>query len=185
MAKTLVAVCLLMAFFVRDLRLLIVAGRARIPTACALYALLFFLYAAALGSWLSFEQIREPNLVTIGGRVGAGIVAIHLVLCGVTWRMSRFRIASWAWVVALVPSPAVLLSLCFATGALPENIGSSLGPLSVPLFSLIWIALIVPLAYEMVRGPLMGDRFLSIHSLRFVGLLNLSSLLCFVDQFNL
>jgi len=49
MAKTLVAICVLMAFFVRDLRLLVAAGRSRIATACAVYAVLFFLYTAALG----------------------------------------------------------------------------------------------------------------------------------------
>lgn len=62
MAKTLLAVCILVAFFVRDLRLLVAAGRSRIVTACAVYAILSFLYAAALGSRLSLAQIQKPNL---------------------------------------------------------------------------------------------------------------------------
>lgn len=185
MGKMLLPLCVLVAFFVRDLRLLVAAGRSRVVTACAVYAVLFFLYAAALGSWLSLAQIPEPNLLKINGPIWVGIVAVHFVLCGLTWQMSRVRTSGGVWVVALAPSPAVLLSLCLAAGALPDKIGISLGLLSLPLFVLIWIALIVPLAFEMVRRPLKGDRFLSIRSLRFVALLNLSSLLCFVDQFNL
>jgi hypothetical protein len=181
MAKTVVAVCILIAFFVRDFRLLVAAGRSRIATGCAVYALLFFLYAAALDFWLSLAQIPKPNLLTIGARVWIDIVVFHVVLGGLTWWMSRQDGGRRAWMLALAPSPAVLLSLCFAAGALPENIGISLGLLSLPLFSLIWIALIVPFAYEMVRGPL-SERFLSLRSLRGVALLNLSSLLCFVDQ---
>jgi hypothetical protein len=164
MAKTLLAICVLMAFFVRDLCLLLAAGRSRVGTACVIYAVLFFLYTAALGALLSYAQIQEPNLITIDGRIWAGIVAVHVVLCGLTWWMSRQEGALPAWVVVLAPSPAVLLSLCFAVGALPDQIGISLGPLGLPLFGVIWIALIVPLAYEMVRGPLTSDRFLSIHS---------------------
>jgi hypothetical protein len=184
MAKTLLTICILVAFFVRDLRLLVAAGRSRIATACAAYAVLFLLYSAALGSWLRFAQIQTPDLMTIDGWIWAGIVAIHVILCGLTWWLSREGRTSPAWVVALAPSPAVLFSLCLVTGALPAEIGISLGLLSLPLFSLIWIALIAPLAYEMVRVPL-SDRFLSLRSLRFVALLNLSSLLCFVDQFSL
>jgi glucan phosphoethanolaminetransferase (alkaline phosphatase superfamily) len=181
----LLAICVLMAFFFRDLRLLVAAGRSLIGTACAVYAVLFFLHTAALGALLSFAQIHEPNLITIDERVWVGVVGVHVVLCGLTWWMSSQEGVRRAWVVVLAPSPAVLLSLCFVVGALPDKVGISLGPLSLPLFGLIWIALIVPLAYEIVRGPLMSDRFLSIRSLRFVALLNLSSLLCFVDQFNL
>jgi hypothetical protein len=184
MAKTLLAICVLMAFFVRDVRLLVVAGRSRIATACAVYAVLFFLYTAALGFGLGLAQVQTPNLMTIDERIWAGIVAVHVALCGVTWWLSRGGGASLAWVIALAPSPAVLLSLCLMTGALPEELGISLGLLSLPLFSLIWIALIAPLAYEIVRVPL-SARFVSLRSLRFVALLNLSSLLCFVDQFNL
>jgi hypothetical protein len=184
MAKTLVAGCILVAFFVRDFRLLVAADRSRIATGCAIYAFLFFLYAAALDSWLSFARIQRPDLLTIGGRVWTGIVGFHVVLGGLTWWMSRQKGGRRAWMLALAPSPAVLLSLCFAAGALPENIGISLGLLSLPLFSLIWIALIVPLAYETVRGPL-SNRFLSLRSLRGVALLNLSSLLCFVDRLDL
>jgi hypothetical protein len=182
MAKTLFAGCVLAAFSVRDLRLLVAAGKRRIVAACAVYAVLFFLYAAALSFGLGLAQIHTPNLMTIDGRIWGGIVAVHVTLCGVTWRLSRGGGASRAWVVALAPSPAVLFSLCLATAALPDEIGISLGLLSLPLFSLVWIALIAPLAYEMVRGPL-SDRFLSLRSLRFVALLNLSCLLCFVDQF--
>src|SRR5579864_757670 len=143
MAKTLLAICVLTAFFVRDLRLLVAAGRGRIQSACTVYAVLFFLYTAALGALLSFAQIQQPNLITIGQRVWAGVVCVHLLLCGLTWWMSRQESARPAWVVVLTPSPAVLLSLCFAPGALPDKIGISLGPLSLPLFGLIWIALIV------------------------------------------
>jgi hypothetical protein len=154
-------------------------------TACGVYAVLFFLYTLTLGSWLRLAQIHKPDLLRIDGLIWMSIVAVHVVLFGLTWQMSRVRAARSVWVVALAPSPAVLLSLCFAARALPEKIGLSLGLLSLPLFVLIWIALIVPLAYEIVRRPLKGDRFLSIRSLRFAALLNLSSLLCFVDEFNL
>jgi hypothetical protein len=184
MAKALFAGCVLAAFFVRDLRLLVAASKRRIVTACAVYAVLFFLYAAALSFGLGLAQIQTPNLMTIDGRIWGGIVAVHVTLCGVTWRLSRGGDASRAWVIALAPSPAVLVSLCFMTGALPEELGISLGLLSLPLFSLIWIALIAPLSYEIARVPL-SARFVSLRSLRFVALLNLSSLLCFVDQFNL
>jgi hypothetical protein len=162
----------------------VAAGTSRIATACALYAILFFLYAAMLGSWLGFIHIQTPNLMTIDGRIWAAIVVVHVALCGLTWWLSRDGASRRVWLVALAPSPAVLLSLCLVTAALPEEIGISLGLLSLPLFSLIWIALIAPLAYEIVRVPL-SARFVSLRSLRFVALLNLSSLLCFVDQFNL
>ena len=122
--------------------------------------------------------------MTIDGRISAGIVAVHVVLCRLTWWMSREGGSRRAWVVALAPSPAVLLSRCLVTAALSEEIGISLGLLSLLLFSLLWIALVAPLAYETVRAPL-SARFVSLRSLRFVALLNLSSLLCFVDQFNL
>ena len=184
MAKTLLAICVLIALFFRDLRLLVAAGTSRIATACALYAILFFLYAAVLGSWLGFSHIQTPNLMTIDGRIWAAIVVVHVALCGLTWWLSRDGASRRVWLVALAPSPAVLLSLCLVTAALPEEIGMSLGLLSLPLFSLIWIALIAPLSYEIVRVPL-SARFVSLRSLRFVALLNLSSLLCFVDQFNL
>lgn len=84
-------------------------------------------------------------------------------------------------VVALAPSPAALLSLCLLGRALPENIQVSLGQLSLPLFGLIWIGLVVPLAFEMAHEPII-DRFRSVQSLRVVALLNLSSLLCFFAQ---
>ena len=175
--------CVLTAFFVRDLRLLVTAGRSRIASACAVYAVLFFLYSAALGTWLGVIHIQTPNLMTIDDRIWAGIVAVHVVLCCLTWGLFRDGGASKAWVVALAPSPAVLYSLCLVTAALPDRIRISMGLLSLPLFSLVWIALVAPLAYEIVRGPL-SDRFLSLRSLHFVALLNLSCLLCFVDQFN-
>jgi hypothetical protein len=66
------------------------------------------------------------------------------------------------------------------TAAWPEGIGTSLGLLSLPLFGVIWIALIAPLAYEVVRAP----RSAGFLSLRLIALLNLSSLLCFVDTYN-
>src|SRR5579863_2160157 len=135
MTKTLLAGCILTAFFVRDIRLLVAAGRSRIAPACAAYAVLFVLYTAAVGEWLSLVHTQMPNLITIDVRIWVGIVAVHIVLCGLTWQMSRVRIVRGVWVVALVPSPAVLLSLCFAAGALPENIGVSLGLLSPLLFS--------------------------------------------------
>jgi len=92
---------------------------------------------------------------------GLGIVAVHVGLCGITWWLSREGGARRAWVVTLAPSPAALLSLCLLTGALAEQIATSLGLLSLPLFSVIWIALMVPLAYEMVRGP-HSESFVSI-----------------------
>ena len=153
MAKTLLAICVLVALFFRDLRLLVAAGKSRIATACTVYVILVFLYAAALGSWLGLAHIQTPNLMTIDGRIWAAIVVVHVVLCGLTWWLSREGASRRAWLVALAPSPAGLLSLCLVTGALPERIGISLGLLSLPLFSLIWIALIAPLAYEMVRAP--------------------------------
>ena len=184
MAKTLLAGCVLTAFFVRDLRLLVTAGRNRIATACAIYAALFLLYAAALGFWLELAQIETPSLMKIDGRTWAAIVGAHVVLCGLTWWLSREGGSGRAWMIALAPSPAVLLSLGLVTGALPEKIGLGLGLLSLPLFSLIWIALIAPLAYEMVDVPRSAG-LQSCRSLRFIALLNLSSLLCFVDQFDL
>jgi hypothetical protein len=121
---------------------------------------------------LSLAQAQKPNLIRVDEWVWAGVVGVHVVLGGLTWWMSRREGDGPAWMVVLAPSPAVLLSLCFVVGALPDNIGISLGLLSLLLFGLIWIALIVPLAYEMVRGRPVNDRFLSIRSLRLVALLN-------------
>jgi hypothetical protein len=180
MVKTLLALSVLSALFVRDLRLLVAAGRSRIATVCTVYAVLFILYTAALGELLSLAQIQEPYLITIDERLWAGVVGVHVVLSALTWWLSRESDSRRAWLIALAPSSAVLLSLCLVTAALPEGIGTSLGLLSLPLFGLIWIALIAPLAYEMVRMP-RSARFLS---LRLIALLNLFSLLCFVDKYN-
>jgi len=150
MARIAFAFFVLAAFFVRDLRLLATAGRSRIATACAAYAVLFFLYAAGVGFWLHFVHIQKPDLITIGGATWTAILTVHLSIWGITWQMSRGWAARWVWLVSLVPAPAVLLSLCFAAGALPAYIGISLGLMSLPLFSLTWIALMVPLAYEIV-----------------------------------
>jgi hypothetical protein len=61
MAKTLLAICVLVALFFRDLRLLVAAGRSRIATACAVYVILVFLYAVALGSWLGLAHISDAQ----------------------------------------------------------------------------------------------------------------------------
>jgi hypothetical protein len=110
MAKTLLALCILSAFFVRDLRLLVAAGRSRIATVCTVYAVLFILYAAALGALLSHTQIQEPYLITIDERLWAGVVGVHVVLCGLTWWLSRSD-SRRAWLIALAFSGSIALPL--------------------------------------------------------------------------
>jgi len=63
MARALLAGCILVAFFIRDLRLLVAAGRSRFATVCTVYAVLFFLYTAALGAWLNVAQVLKPDLI--------------------------------------------------------------------------------------------------------------------------
>ena len=179
--KTILAECVLIAFFVRDLRLLVAAGQSRIVWACAAYAALFFSYAAALAGLLGFAEIYNPGLLTISGRTWGSILAVHAVLSGITWHLSKGGTGRGVWMVALAPSPAILLSFCFVAHAFPETIEISLGLLSLPLFGVVWIGLIVPLAYEMVKEAA-SDGFSSIRSLRIVALLSLSSVLCFVGQ---
>lgn len=78
----LLAICVLVALFFRDLRLLVASRKSRIATASAVYAIRFFLYAAALGFWLNFAHIPTPDLMTIDGRTWAAvaIVIVHVVL---------------------------------------------------------------------------------------------------------
>jgi hypothetical protein len=86
--------------------------------------------------------------------------------------------------MAFAPSPAVFLCLCLLAGALPADMANSLGMLSLFLFGVTWNVLIVPFAFELVRGPF-RDRFVSKFPLRFVALLNLFCFLCLLGDQNL
>ena len=167
----------LAAFFLRDLRLLTTAGASRIVAACTLYPLFFGSYMAALSVWLTRTHTRRPDLIAINETALVWIVAIHVVLGGLTWLISRSGPANSAWLMALAPSPAVFLCLCLLAGALPENMADSLGVLTLLLFGVTWNMMIVPFAFELVRGPF-RDRFMSKFPLRFVALLNL---FCFLS----
>ncbi len=177
MSRAWLSAVVLAAFFLRDLRLLTSAGSGRIVAACALYPLFFGSYMAALTLWLTRTHARRPDLIAINEMALVWIVAIHAVLCGLTWLISRSGPPNRAWLMALAPSPAVFLCLCLLAGALPADMANSLGILSLLLFGVTWNLLIVPFAFELVRGPF-RDRFVSKFPMRFVALLNL---FCFLS----
>jgi len=177
MPRAWLSAVVLAAFFLRDLRLLTSAGSGRIVAACALYPLFFGSYLVVLTVWLTRTHTLRSDLIVINEMALVWIVAIHVVLCGLTWLISRSGPANSAWLMALAPSPAVFLCLCLLSGALPADMADSLGILSLLLFGVTWNLLIVPFAFELVRGPF-RDRFVSKFPLRFVAFLNL---FCFLS----
>jgi hypothetical protein len=180
MAKICLSGIILAAFFLRDLRLLASAGRPEIARACGIYSVFSAVYAALLALGFRLAGVRRPDLISLGRNEWAGLVAIHLVLWGVTWLLSRTSLRDRAWLLALAPSPATLLSQCLLVALLPENMANALGLFSIFLFSVTWNALMLPFAYELSQG-VFWNRFASAHSLVLVGCLNLFSFLYFLD----
>ena len=180
MARTWLSAVVLAALFLRDLRLLTSAGSGKIVAACSTYPIFFGLYTVMLALWLSATHIRRPDQITMNEMAWSGVMVVHVVLCGLTWLISRLGLANKAWLLALAPSPATLLCLCLLAGALPANMLNSLGMFSLVLFSVIWNALILPFAFELVQGP-SQDRYVPNLSLRFAALLNLSCFFCLFD----
>jgi len=180
MARICLSAIILAAFFLRDLRLLASAGPHRIGRACGMYSLFSAVYAALLALGFSLAGVRRPDLISLGRNEWVGLVAIHIVLWGVTWLLSRTSFRNRAWLLALAPSPATLLSLCLLVALLPENMANALGLFSIFLFSVTWNALMIPFAYELSQGAL-WNRFASAHALVLIGCLNLFSFLYLLE----
>ena len=180
MARISLSAIILAAFFLRDLRLLASAGPIRITRACGIYSVFSGVYAALLAVGFTLAGVRRPDLISLGRNEWASLVVIHLVLWGVTWLLSRTSLRNRAWLLALAPSPATLLSQCLLVGLLPENMANALGLFSIFLFSVTWNALMIPFAYELSQGTF-WNRFASARSLVLVGCLNLFSFLYFLD----
>jgi len=180
MARICLSGIILVAFFVRDLRLLSSAGPRRIARASGLYSLFSGAYATLLAVGFSLAGVRRPDLIYLSRNEWTGLVAIHVVLWGMTWLLSRTSSRSWAWLLALAPSPAMLLSQCVLVALFPENMANALGLFSILLFAVTWIALMIPFAYELSQGPL-WNRFASPRSLSLVGCLNLFCILYWFD----
>ena len=179
MAKIFLSGIILVAFFLRDLRLLSSAGPSRIARASGLYSLFSGAYATLLAVGFRLAGVRRPDLISIGRNEWVGLVVIHVLLWGITWLLSRTSSRSCAWLLALAPSPAMLLSQCVLVALLPENMANALGLFSILLFAVTWIALMIPFAYELSQG-LFWNRFASPRSLSLVGCLNLFCFLYFV-----
>jgi hypothetical protein len=177
MLKTTVATLVLVALFARDVRLLVFAGPARVATACATYCGLFLSYTGALALWLGAAHVQRPDLIGLSGSVWIGILSVHVVLDSLTWLMSRGATRHSVWVIALAPSPAIYLSLCFLGDALPDRIAQSLGVLTLLLFSVVWVSLAAPLAYELAHESSPHPSALR-SEIRRAPLLNLSSVAC-------
>jgi hypothetical protein len=180
MARICLSAIILAAFFLRDLRLLASAGPIRSARACGIYSVFSGIYAALLAIGFRVAGIRRPDLISLGRNEWAGLVAIHLVLWGVTSLLSRTSLRNRAWLLALAPSPATLLSQCLLVALLPENMANALGLFSIFLFSVTWNALMIPFAYELSQGAF-WNRFASARSLILVGCLNLFCFLYFLD----
>ena len=177
MVKASLAVVVLGLLFVRDLRLLVLAGQKRVVMACGVYSGVSAVYAIALVRWMIVAQVQRPDLISLARSVWVGIVCVHLLFGGLIWLISRGGRRGSAWAMVLAPSPATYVCLCLLACVLPDRISGSLGILSLLIFAFTWIALIVPLAYELAIGPL-SDRFVSARALRSIALLNLTSVLC-------
>lgn len=180
MAGFYLSAIVLAAFFVRDLRLLASAGPVRIVRACGMYSVCSSIYAAFLAMGFSLAGVQRPDAIYFGRNEWAALVAIHVVLWGVTWLLSRTAFRNRAWVLALLPSPATLVSQCMLVALLPDNMANALGLFSIFLFTVIWNALMIPFAYELSQGGFY-NRFASAHSLVLVGCLNLFSFLYFFE----
>jgi hypothetical protein len=180
MAKICLSGIILAAFFLRDLRLLASAGRFEIARACGIYSALSGVYAALLALGSNIARLRRPDLISMGSIEWTALVVVHVILCGGTWLLSRTSLRNLAWLLALAPSPATLLSQCILVALLPENMADSLGLFSIFLFSITWNALMIPFAYELSSGP-SWNRFASARSLILVGCLNLVSFLYFLE----
>lgn len=180
MARIFLSGIILMAFFLRDLRLLSSAGPSRIARASGIYSVFSGAYATLLAVGFSLAGVRRPDLISLSRNEWTGLVAIHLVLWGMTWLLSRTSLRSQAWLLALAPSPAMLLSQCALVAVLPENMANALGIFSIFLFAITWNALMIPFAYELSQG-LFWNRFASPQSLSRVGCLNLFCFLYLLD----
>lgn len=180
MARIFLSGIILAAFFLRDLRLLSSAGPSRIARASGIYSLFSGAYATLLAIGFGLVGVRRPDLISMGRNEWAGLVIIHVLLWGMTWLLSQTALRSQAWLLALAPSPALLLSQCMLVAVLPDNMANALGLFSIFLFAVTWNALMIPFAYELSQG-LFWNRFASSRSLSLVGCLNL---FCFLYLFD-
>ena len=179
MAHIVLSGIILSAFFLRDLRLLTSAGPCGIARASGFYSLFSGAYATLLAVGFSLAGVRRPDLISLSRNEWTGLVVIHVVLWGMTSLLSQNSLRTRAWLLALAPSPATLLSQCVLVALLPDNMANALGLFSIFLFSVTWNALMIPFAYELSQGP-SWNRFASARSLSLVGCLNLFCFLYFV-----
>ena len=89
MARIWLSGIVLVAFFLRDLRLLSSAGPRRIARASGLYSLFSGAYATLLAVGFRLAGGRRPDLISIGRNEWVGLVVIHVLLWGMTWFLSR------------------------------------------------------------------------------------------------
>jgi len=180
MARSFLSAIILAAFFLRDLRLLASAGPTGIARASAIYCLSSGAYSALLAVGFTLAGVGRPDMISLSRSEWLGLIALHIGLWGITWALSSTSLRNRAWLLALVPSPATLVSQCLLVGLLPDTMVIALGLLSIFLFCVIWNALIIPLAYEL-SGGLAGERGASMQSLELAGCLNLFSILYVLD----
>ena len=128
MARIFLSGIILAAFFLRDLRLLSSAGPSRIARASGIYSLFSGAYATLLAIGFGLVGVRRPDLISMGRNQWAGLVIIHVLLWGMTWLLSQTALRSQAWLLALAPSPALLLSQCMLVAVLPDNMANGPRP---------------------------------------------------------